>query len=117
VSDGKMDGKSKYRNFQPFSSSSIQAGLDVGREFVQVLESLYLDSMRLYFDHLGGAVIGGLFNPSLGKPRSFRVGLGFNSKPVDEKTKDVVLNEKDIIAEIERLGSGIVDRVEWQKRK
>ncbi|UZJ57076.1 hypothetical protein CBS101457_006396 [Exobasidium rhododendri] len=109
------DGRSKYRNLQ--SIASTQAGLNVGREFVQLLSSLFLDSMRLYYDDNGGIVIGGLFNPSLSRPRAFRVGLGFNSMPCDDTGKEITLNKKDVLAEIERLGSGIIQRVEWQRSK
>jgi U3 small nucleolar RNA-associated protein 22 len=116
VTKGKSETKSKYRNFALQDTPSVQAGLNVGREFFLLLESLYLDTMRLYYDPIGGIVIGGLFNPSLSKPRPFRVGLGFNSRPVDDESKDVILNHKDVIAEIERLGKGLVERVEWQKK-
>jgi U3 small nucleolar RNA-associated protein 22 len=113
---GRADHKSKYRNFQP-TNTTIVTDLNVGQEFVQLLESLYSDTMRLYYDGLGGVVVGGLFNPSLSRPRAFRVGLGFNSEPSDDKGKDVVLNRKDVLAEIERLGNGIVQKIEYQARE
>ena len=115
VGDGKAS-KAKYRNLPAPTTGAILAGLDVGSEFVRLIESLYLDSMRLYYDGVGGTVIGGLFNPLLAKPRPFRVGLGFNSKPADATTTDVVLNHTDVVAEIERLGRGLVQRVEWCKQ-
>lgn len=116
VMQGKTETKSKYRNLSLSSSSSVQSGLDVGKEFVELLESLFLDTMRLYYDPIGGIIIGGLFNPSLSKARPFRVGLGFNSKPTDDKSKDVILNQKDVLAEVERLGKGIIERIEWRRR-
>jgi U3 small nucleolar RNA-associated protein 22 len=116
TNNGKAESKSKYRNFNLQSTLSVQAGLDIGREFFLLLESLYLDTMRLYYDSVGGIVIGGLFNPSLSKPRPFRVGLGFNSQPVNDQSKDVILNHKDVIAEIERLGKGLVEKVEWRRK-
>lgn len=94
------------------SGGSFHAGLDTGKDFALLLESLYLDSFRLYYDSIGGCIIGGLFNPSLSKGRPFRVGLGFNSMPNDDLSKEVVLNKEDIMAEIARLGKGIVQKIE-----
>lgn len=116
VTQGKAEAKSKYRNFSLPSFSTVQSGLNIGKEFVELLDSLFLDTMRLYYDPIGGIIIGGLFNPSLNKARPFRVGLGFNSKPVDDKSKDVILNQKAVLAEVERLGKGIIERIEWRRR-
>lgn len=87
-------------------------------------------------------MIGGIFNPSLLRPRDFKVALGFSSRPSqagltsgassttgEEKEKDgqkgvekkgkgkkgsktVELNTAAVIAEIGRLGTGLVSKVE-----
>lgn len=52
------------------------------------------------------------------QPRNFKVQVGFSSRPValegDKKSQLVRLNEKAVVAEIERLGEGLVDRVEFR---
>ncbi|SNX84858.1 uncharacterized protein MEPE_03567 [Melanopsichium pennsylvanicum] len=94
--------------------SEPKPGFDPAEAFLGLLRGLYSDSFRLYHDKHGGTVIGGLFNPSLDRERSFKVGLGFNSNPEEEKGKhpQVRLNRIAVMAEIERLGEGLVEKVE-----
>uniref|UniRef100_V5GFV1 U3 small nucleolar RNA-associated protein 22 n=2 Tax=Kalmanozyma brasiliensis (strain GHG001) TaxID=1365824 RepID=V5GFV1_KALBG len=95
--------------------SSIKPGFDTAQAFLDLLRGLYSDSFRLYHDQHGGSVIGGLFNPALGREREFKVGLGFSSCPAEEfgsKKVGVKLNKPAIMAEIERLGEGLVEKVE-----
>jgi hypothetical protein len=118
-----------------------RAGLDVGAEFAQLLlvrrrlsllpclqsadhslsQSLFDDTLRLFYDAHGGSVICGLWNPSLRTARPFKTLLGFASRPaaaVDgSKKASVVLDEEAVCAEITRLGAGLVTRVERRKTK
>ncbi|KAJ9477861.1 U3 small nucleolar RNA-associated protein 22 [Pseudozyma hubeiensis] len=88
-------------------------GFDSAEAFLTLLRELYSDSFRLYHDQHGGSVVGGLFNPSLDRERDFKVGLGFSSQPSDAGSKtQVKLNKPAIVAEIERLGEGLVQKVE-----
>ncbi|ETS59915.1 hypothetical protein PaG_05887 [Moesziomyces aphidis] len=88
-------------------------GFDSAEAFLALLRGLYSDSFRLYHDCHGGSLIGGLFNPSLERERDFKVGLGFSSQPTTTDRKaQVKLNRAAIMAEIERLGEGLVERVE-----
>ncbi|SPC64141.1 uncharacterized protein UHOD_05221 [Ustilago sp. UG-2017b] len=95
--------------------STPKPGFDPAESFLAVLRGLYSDSFRLYHDKHGGNVIGGLFNPSLDRERDFKVGLGFSSCPTSskaEKKTQVQVNKVAIMAEIERLGEGLVEKVE-----
>lgn len=108
---------SSYRNFANLNQrQGFFANLDSGSEWVELIESLYLDSLRLYHDRFGGYMIGGMFNPALNKEqRDFRVGLGFNSIPASVvgigSAKEVILNRKAIVQELERIGKGLVRRI------
>lgn len=111
---------SMYRNFVDLSQrEGFLANLDSGSEWVHLIESLYLDSLRLYYDRFGGCLVGGMFNPTLStKQRAFRVGLGFNSIPssvVGSGTaKEVTLNRIAIVEELQRVGKGFVRKVTLQ---
>jgi U3 small nucleolar RNA-associated protein 22 len=86
-----------------------------------LLQSLFDDTLRLFYDAHGGSVICGLWNPSLRTARPFKTLLGFASRPaaaVDgSKKASVVLDEEAVCAEITRLGAGLVTRVERRKTK
>ena len=56
----------------------------------------------------GGDQFGGVWDPSVKQARAFRVLGGFSSVPVN---KDVELNESGVLAEIERLGAGLVTTI------
>lgn len=116
------DKKSKsFRNNGTTSSttsllygSTPRVAFDPISSYVSLLRGIYGDSVRLHYDRHGHTIIGGLFNPTLvTKERKFKVGLGFNSLPVDGN-ESVKLNYKAILVEMERLGQGLVDRVEVQ---
>ncbi|CDR88588.1 uncharacterized protein SPSC_04415 [Sporisorium scitamineum] len=96
--------------------STPKPGFDPAQAFLALLRGLYSDSFRLYHDQHGGCVIGGLFNPSLDRERDFKVGLGFSSCPSGgsstSKKTQVKLNKPAILAEIQRLGEGLVDKIE-----
>jgi hypothetical protein len=96
------------------------------------LQRLYGHQIVFFHDKLGGTVVGGLWNPSILQHRTFKPFLGYSTKPVvGDETKvsvfyavliviDVSLqvssmveaNKTGILAEIKRLGDGIVSSVE-----
>ncbi|SJX63609.1 uncharacterized protein SRS1_14361 [Sporisorium reilianum f. sp. reilianum] len=97
--------------------STPKPGFDAAQAFLALLRGLYSDSFRLYHDVHGGCVIGGLFNPSLDRERDFKVGLGFSSCPSSgssgaNKKTQVKINKPAILAEIQRLGEGLVEKIE-----
>jgi len=80
------------------------------------IRRIYGDNLVLFYDPMGGVTMGGVWNPLLRNPRPFRVLLGFSSMPVDSGGKDnkkpnVVLNESAVLAEIQRLGKGLIKNV------
>lgn len=126
--------KSGFRNAIQTKAIRSQFGpvarpdFDPASAFVALLRSLYSDSMRLYHDPYGSPIIGGIFNPLLaGEKRRFKVAAGFNALPVAASESgvpegkgqgsrdEVVLNTSAVLAEIERLGEGLVKRVEVRK--
>ena len=112
--------KHSYRNFNDLSQKKgFNVNLDSGSEWVNLIETLYLDNLRLFYDRFGGCSIGGMFNPILSnKQRAFRVGLGFNSVPASVvksgTAKEVIMNRKAILEEIQRVGKGIVQKITVQ---
>ncbi|PWN29957.1 Nrap protein [Jaminaea rosea] len=95
-------------------------GFDAAASFVQLLRGLYSDSLRLYYDVNGGDVVGGLWNPALSQRegKRFKPRIGFNAMPVDGKEggENVKLNKEAVLAELERLGEGLVVRVESKEK-
>ncbi|EPQ25892.1 uncharacterized protein PFL1_06923 [Pseudozyma flocculosa PF-1] len=93
-------------------------GFDAGAAFLQILVTHYADTFRLFYDTEGGTVLGGTWNPALQRERHFKVALGFSSRPVEDGGRkssspaDVVLNRQAILAEIERIGQGVVESIE-----
>lgn len=51
------------------------------------LQRVYAGVAEFFFDPLGGRVIGGVWDPSVCKPHTFRVFLGFNSAAVPGNAK------------------------------
>jgi U3 small nucleolar RNA-associated protein 22 len=79
--------------------------------------------LEFFFDVHGGSTIGALWEPSLTSERAFRVLAGFSSQPIQvetpgtkSKTSDqIVLNRAAVLAEIERLGAGLVKTIVVRK--
>ncbi|KAK0529877.1 U3 snoRNP protein [Tilletia horrida] len=93
--------------------SQPRPDFDAGEAFVLQLQQLYQDSFRLFHDGHGGTIIGGSWNPHLrDQSRKYRVALGFSARPVAGNGDQVKLNVPGVLAEIERLGAGLVKRIE-----
>lgn len=86
--------------------------------------------MVVFHDELGGDVIGLLFNPGNQGRRAFKPFLGYNTKPVGNDSDDartggkqgkgkqedrselVEVNREAVLAEIARIGEGLIERME-----
>ncbi|VDC03786.1 unnamed protein product [Peniophora sp. CBMAI 1063] len=105
------------------SGTELRPGWNPARAFVTDLRNVYADTLRLFYDPLGGTRVGGVWEPSLREPRPWRVLGRFSSIPVQDevdantqkakkgKDKDtalVVLNEAAVVDEIVRMGRGLV---------
>ncbi|TFY77118.1 hypothetical protein EWM64_g6897, partial [Hericium alpestre] len=112
--------KGKYANLQRQSAALAapvpRSGFDPAQMFWDDIKRVHADTLKIFYDPIGGDRFGAIWDPSLKQPRPFRVMNHFSSIPVTkdiEKTKDkdkalVVLNESAVLSEIIRLGSGIV---------
>ena len=96
---------------------------------------MYEDAIAFFYDCLGGEKIGGVWLPGLRAPKPFKVRERYSSVPAHQvstshvsrqthavdcrvqakkdkkKVLDVVLNEIAIIAEIERMGQGLIKSI------
>ncbi|WFD35008.1 U3 snoRNP protein [Malassezia cuniculi] len=112
---------SKKRSFRNLSEPSlkpsvygaqVRAGLDPVAEYVELLLHLYPGTFRLFYDEHGGTAIGGQWNPVRAQgDAQFKVLLHYSSEPVEGRDR-VTLNKSAVLAEIERLGHGLVARIE-----
>lgn len=82
------------------------------------VQRLYPSVFLLFHSEHGSPIIGGIWHPSVESPRAFSVGLSFAVKPVvaEEGKAKVVLDKKAVFREIERVGKGLVVKVEEPKR-
>ncbi|GAA5876581.1 hypothetical protein JCM8547_002416 [Rhodosporidiobolus lusitaniae] len=103
---------------QAAEDDAIRVGWDPVAEFVKHLERLYPSIFLLFHSADGASLIGGIWNPSVEGPKAFKVGAGYPVTPVegaDGKVK-VELDKRAVLREIERLGKGLVVKVEEVKR-
>lgn len=79
---------------------------------------LYPSTFLLFYSTDGGSVIGGIWNPTAEAIRPWSVGLGFPARPVTAQKNGetgkakVVLDKTAVLLEMERLGKGLVSRIE-----
>jgi len=97
-------------SFLPFSLSFSR-----GTNSSLFVQGLYPSIFLLFHSAEGSSTIGGIWNPSQLGPRQFKTGMGFPLEPVagegDSKAK-VQLDRRAVLKEIERLGKGLVLKVE-----
>ncbi|KAH9912225.1 Nrap protein [Fomitopsis serialis] len=110
----------KYANARAEDGGGAQllVGFDPARMFYEDLKRVYKDTFVLFHDPLGGHRFGGVWDPALRAARPFRVLGGFSSVPATKKPREkekerslVVLNERAVLSEVERMGRGLVRRI------
>ncbi|RXK39464.1 hypothetical protein M231_03297 [Tremella mesenterica] len=109
---------SKFRNapvIQGVYGSELRLGFDPMSEFVKDIQRLYGDTLLVFHDPHGGTVIACVWNPIKEQPRSLKPLLGYSTKPIVSSTL-VTINKEAIIAEISRLGQGLIERIERPRR-
>ncbi|KOS15490.1 hypothetical protein Malapachy_2735 [Malassezia pachydermatis] len=89
--------------------SEPRPGFDPVQEYVMLLQTLYPDICTLFYDDMGGTAIGGIWNAAYTSPHPFKVLQGYSAQP---HAKGVRLNQAAILAEMKRLGDGLVERLE-----
>ncbi|KAL4063702.1 Nrap protein [Scleroderma citrinum] len=113
---------SKDRTTPQADSGTSHPGFDPAWLLFNDLQTTYSDTLKLFYDVLGGHCIGGIWLPSVLGVRPFRVMGGFSSAPTaTEKSKmknkaSVVLNRQAVLDEIERLGTGIIKKIVVRKQ-
>ncbi|TDL20253.1 Nrap protein [Rickenella mellea] len=115
-------GNRKYANLpaetELDTNKTVRVNFDPAKMYFEDLQRVYNGTAVFFYDPLGGTVIGGVWDPSLKEARLFRVLCGYSSIPERQitpeaksknKTKDmIVLGEAAILAEIRRMGEGLV---------
>lgn len=117
---GKIKGGSEFKNLQIHDSLDVDSiGYDPVALFLQDLNHAFGQAALFFFDTHGGSVVAGLWRPSVLGRKEWRVRLGWSSIPVlaekgeeQGEAKDVcVVNKKGILAEIARLGEGLIKEI------
>ncbi|ORY28154.1 Nrap protein [Naematelia encephala] len=103
----------RFRNIQEGRYGElVRIGFDPAGAFVDDIRRIYGDTILVFHDLHGGTTIGLLFNPSKDVPRTFKPLLGYSTRPTDGSAALVALDRKGVVAEIERLGKGLIESVE-----
>ncbi|KAJ1957642.1 U3 snoRNP protein [Dispira parvispora] len=126
-------GSTKYKNLQHIANNFQQRrtiseqfiGFDPIHDFVTDLQKLYHHSLLFFYDGLGGTMIGALWLPSANTPQPLKASLDLNTAPTqgsptgvsvsNSASKPQVLvrvNQAAVLAEIERLGEGMIDHIQ-----
>ncbi|TFY65726.1 hypothetical protein EVG20_g5372 [Dentipellis fragilis] len=109
--------KGKFANLQRQDGTPVvRPGFDPAQLFLDDVKRVHADTLRLFYDPIGGDRFGAVWDPSLKQPRPFRVMNHFSSIPVpqeSEKAKEkekalVTVNESAVLSEILRMGAGLV---------
>ncbi|KAL7418605.1 U3 snoRNP protein [Cryptotrichosporon argae] len=105
--------------FRPAEPRDVRVAFDPVGDYVRDIQRLYGDALLVFADPHGGRAVGLLWNPAK-QPRALKALLGFSARPVpatdtrlgEGGTALVEVNRDAIVAEIARLGRGLVERVE-----
>ncbi|CAG8457739.1 9805_t:CDS:10 [Paraglomus occultum] len=101
-------------------SLPVIVGFDPVDAYLNDLLKLYSNVALFFYDRYGGTTIGVLWKPSELSPRRWKATLEFSTMPETYTSNvitsnKVVPNQHAILAEMERLGSGLVTHVEITK--
>jgi U3 small nucleolar RNA-associated protein 22 len=100
---------SSFRNLA--ETRALRPGFDPASLLVSQLQHVYGDSLLAFHDAFGGRTLGLVWNPARNAARAFKPFLGYNSSPADCDAALVEINRDAVVAEIARLGAGIIERV------
>lgn len=104
-------GRGAFRNLG-LEETPLRLSFDPVSLLVRQIKDSYGDALLIFQDVHGGRALGLLWNPAKSQPRAFKPFLGYNSAPTKGKAALVELNRDAVVAEIARLGQGIIERVE-----
>lgn len=109
------ESKLAFRNLSSVSGTSVRVGFDSAALLVDTLKRTYGDSVLVFHDLHGGRAVGLLWNPARNAPRAFKPFIGYSAEPSKGEAALVAINRKAILAEIARMGQGIIERIEVRK--
>ncbi len=81
----------RYSNLKA-DDTPMRIGFDPAQAFFSDLQRIYADTFRIFWDPLGGATFGAVWDPTLREPRPFKVLGGFSSAPHNDKVIDSMLH-------------------------
>ncbi|KAI5119545.1 hypothetical protein M0805_008531 [Coniferiporia weirii] len=121
ASDAGVGSGVKYANIPsslPENDQPLRVNFDYARMYYNDLKRVFAGTLEFFFDPYGGSVIGAIWDPSLFDAKPLRVLADYSSMPLNaERNKpkgQVVLNQASVLAEIQRLGDGLVEVIEVQ---
>ncbi|KAL4923279.1 rRNA-processing protein UTP22 [Aspergillus undulatus] len=111
---------SKFKNVSVPSDPTRVSKQTVIKAFVRDLQACFSPNILLFAGREQSDTIGGLWNPQNLKPKSWSLGLAYSTMPkeVNGSTSEaqVSTNRTAMLNEISRLGSGMVSRIDVQKK-
>ncbi|WVF73208.1 hypothetical protein IAT40_008027 [Kwoniella sp. CBS 6097] len=115
----EWESKLKFRNIhtgghddEDEDETRVKIDFDPASMFVRDLQRIYGDSVILFYDTYGGSAVGGIWNPARDNARSLKAFLGWSSKPVQSESALVTINKEAILAEMARLGKGLITKID-----
>ncbi|OJD34643.1 pre-rrna processing protein utp22 [Diplodia corticola] len=120
---GKKDkfSKQRFKNLvlqadAPEQANSKVAGFNPVKLFLSELRETFGHAVVLFSDEDKADVIAGLWNPANIAKRKWKVRMGYSTVPVSEQHAegevDAEANKESMLAEMARLGGGLVSKVE-----
>ncbi|EXJ73280.1 uncharacterized protein A1O5_03040 [Cladophialophora psammophila CBS 110553] len=118
VNSDETNGDGEFKNLQIAESMDVDSiGYNPVELYLRDLNHAFGSAALFFYDQYGGQVIAGLWKPNVLGRKEWRVRLGWSSVPVNsdgdaEEGKDMcVFNRDGVLAEMARLGEGIVRKI------
>jgi U3 small nucleolar RNA-associated protein 22 len=108
--EDEWEAATAFRNLA--TTHALRLQFDPASLLVAHLQRTYGDALLVFHDENGGRAIGLVWNPARNTPRAFKPFLGYNSAPAPADAALVQLSKDAVVAEIGRIGEGIVERIE-----
>jgi len=112
---------SKFKNIAEASTDFLPGRatkMGIVKSFVRELQSCYGSSLLLFHGDSTCDLVAGLWNPQTLNPKTWNLKTAYSTAPSpSDSAKDrVVINQPAILNEIARLGDGLIENIEINKR-
>lgn len=106
-----IDDRAKKTQYKNLQTQSVWAS--VAELFKSELDEVY-GEVLYFFTSRDSCKVGVLVDPALYRPRRYKPNLGYQTKPVhsEDESQKAIINLDATIAEIERIGHGIIKKIE-----